>query len=337
MFDPDATGIANGAYFGFEFTKSESAVSLLSVPWDVTVSYRDGSAAAPAAIIDASTQVEIFDADFPNVWQKGIFTIPIDDNIVNQNRTLRSAAEQVIAFIEDGGDVGDAQIAEPLKAVNDGCRALHEKIYHICLAELTASRKVGLIGGDHSTPLGLISALSEVYDKLAILHIDAHADLRQAYEGFEFSHASIMYNVLKISNITRLTQVGVRDFCAAEAELAATDKRIVQFTDSELAAAEFKGTTWDSQCDAIIATLPDNVYISFDIDGLDRSFCPTTGTPVPGGLSYQKAIYLLLKLQKSGRNIVGFDVNEVAPSKDDEWDAIVGARLLYKLSLILCR
>lgn len=336
MFDPDATGVANGAYFGFEFDAGQSAVTLISVPWDVTVSYRDGSARAPYAIIAASTQVEIHDADFENVWQKGIYTMPIDSSIEAEGAQMRAQARKVIDHIECGGSETDEIISAPLSAVNNACRTLHQKIYDLCCAELDAGRRIGLIGGDHSTPLGLIRALSERHTGLGILHIDAHADLRDSYEGFEFSHASIMYNVLKTTNIERLTQVAVRDFCQAESDFARFDKRITQFTDSKLSENEFKGETWDEQCDKIIATLPKKVYISFDIDGLDRAFCPTTGTPVPGGISYQKAVYLLLKLHHSGRNVVGFDLNEVAPNITDEWDAIVGARLLYKLCLILC-
>lgn len=333
-FDPDATGVANGAYFGFEFSANQSALSLFSVPWDVTVSYRSGCAAAPRAIIESSTQVEIFDTDAPDVWKKGIFTIPIDENIECQGMMMRREAEKVIAHIEAGGKASDHEVALPLAVVNEACRKLHHTIYSRSIAELRHGRLVGLVGGDHSTPLGLMKAVGEHFGEFGILHIDAHMDLREAYEGFEFSHASIMYNALKISQVERLVQVSVRDFSAGEVELAAKDHRVVQFSDAELAQSEFRGVTWDEQCDDIIASLPANVYISFDIDGLEHAFCPSTGTPVPGGLTYRRAVYLITKLSRSGRRIVGFDLNEVAPNAEDEWDAIVGARLLYKLCCI---
>ena len=165
-----------------------------------------------------------------------------------------------------------------------------------------------------------------------MLHIDAHADLRKAYEGFTYSHASIMYNALQEApGIGALVQVGIRDFCDEELETARADKRVVQFPDHELAAAGFAGETWQQVCNRIVETLPKQVYVSFDIDGLSPDNCPHTGTPVPGGLSFREAVYLLVTVVESGREIVGFDLCEVAPSHEEEWDANVGARILYKL------
>ncbi|MEG2728769.1 MAG: agmatinase family protein [Mucinivorans sp.] len=335
-FDPDATGVANGNYFGFPFNESQAALSLISVPWDVTVSYRAGSAAGPRAIIEASTQVEIFDADYaPDLWRGGIVSLPIDKNIEELGVCSRECAERVIAHIEQGGSESDAVVSADVRVVNLACRAMVDAVRSQALGQLSGGRVVGLVGGDHSTPLGLIEALAVHHPSFGILHIDAHADLRQAYEGFEYSHASIMYNALKIKQVTRLTQVAVRDFSFAEASLAASDERVIQFTDRQMSIDEFNGILWGEQCRRIVDTLPSEVYVSFDIDGLDRSLCPSTGTPVPGGLSWAKAVNLLIALRDSGRRVIGFDLNEVSPSADDEWDAIVGARLLYKLSLLV--
>lgn len=335
-FDPDATGVANGNYFGFEFNEPDAALVLLSVPWDVTVSYRAGSAAAPASIIDASTQVEIYDEAFPgNLWQMGIATARQDEKIAHKAVEMRQKAENVISHIENAGHEHDPEIATDLREVNDACQWLNNRIYEQSIERLKRGKTVGLVGGDHSTPLGLVRALSAIHpDGFGVLHIDAHADLRDAYEGFEYSHASIMRNMIKLDQVERLVQVGIRDFSHGEAQFADSEKRIVQFSDRTLTANEFKGETWDAQCDRIIANLPQKVYISFDIDGLAREFCPTTGTPVPGGLSWHKAVYLLEKLGDSHRQIIGFDLNEVAPNAEDEWDSIVGARMLYKLSLL---
>lgn len=332
-FNPDATGVANGAYFGFTFSHASSALSLLSVPFDATVSYRDGSSCAPTAIIDASTQVEIYDAHFPDAWRRGIFTLPPDVRIEELNAVARAAATVVIDHIESGGHQTDEAIAEPLKIVNDASLWVNQNIYETAKFELDEGKIVGLVGGDHSTPLGLIRALGERNEGLGILHIDAHMDLRDGYEGFTYSHASIMRRALECTGVGSLVQVGVRDFSQTEAEFARGESRITQFADADLFAAKADGRTWSQICAEIIAVLPQKVYISFDIDGLDRAFCPSTGTPVPGGLSYNEAVYLLITLARSGRQIVGFDLNEVAPSSDqnDEWDAIVGARMLYKL------
>jgi agmatinase len=125
--------------------------------------------------------------------------------------------------------------------------------------------------------------------------------------------------------------VAVRDYCNDEAQLMAPNPRIKAFTDSNLIEAAFGGKTWAAQCEEIITSLPDKVYISFDIDGLSPDNCPHTGTPVPGGLSYNQALFLLKQLMLSGKQIIGFDLCEVAVGGDEEWDANVGARLLYKL------
>jgi agmatinase len=163
------------------------------------------------------------------------------------------------------------------------------------------------------------------------LQIDAHADLRVAYEGFEFSHASIMYNALKVPQVSTLTQVGIRDYCEDEKQLIDVDKRIHTFFDDAIKHQQYEGKTWKDICKQIIKTLPDKIYLSIDIDGLDPKLCPNTGTPVPGGFEFEQVIYLLHEVVKSGKQIIGFDINEIAPGKD-EWDANVGARLLYRVS-----
>ena len=139
-----------------------------------------------------------------------------------------------------------------------------------------------------------------------------------------------MYNAIKLNGVTKLVQVAVRDECEDEVNLVLSNDQIVQYDDYLLAAEEFEGKSWGKKSMEILSNLPERVYVSFDIDGLSPELCPNTGTPVPGGLSFQKAVYLLRKLVESGRRIIGFDVCEVAPGAD-EWDANVGARIIYKL------
>jgi agmatinase len=190
---------------------------------------------------------------------------------------------------------------------------------------------VAMLGGDHSTPLGFIRALGEKYNRFGVLQIDAHADLRKAYEGFTYSHASIMYNALKLPAVGRLVQVGIRDYCDEELDvMKRAGGRIVTYFDQDIKEQLFGGTSWAAICDKIIADLPHDVYVSFDIDGLNPKLCPNTGTPVAGGFEFEEVAFLIKKLVKSGRKIIGFDLNEVAPGADD-WDANVGARLLYHL------
>ena len=199
---------------------------------------------------------------------------------------------------------------------------------------LHQSSIVGVVGGDHSSPLGLIEALSEIHHSFGILHIDAHADLRLSYEGIQYSHASIMNNALKCSGVKKLVQVAVRDVSSPEIALAQEDSRIVMFSDNHLKENEFQGVSWHQQCLIIVNALPEKVYISFDIDGLMPDLCPNTGTPVAGGLSYNQAVYLLHVLKRSGRQIIGFDLCEVSPGAESDWDANVGARILYKLAVL---
>lgn len=174
-------------------------------------------------------------------------------------------------------------------------------------------------------------ALAEKHAEYGILQIDAHADLRNAYEGFTYSHASIMFNALKLPQVKKLVQVGIRDLCQGEAELVdQSNGRITTFYDYKIKNKLYEGNSWQKQCKKIIAQLPQKVYISFDIDGLDPKLCPATGTPVPGGFEFEEAVYLIKTLVQSGREIIGFDLCEVAPG-DSEWNGNVGARLLYKL------
>jgi agmatinase len=211
---------------------------------------------------------------------------------------------------------------------------LNDWLHHETTTWLEQGKLVGVVGGDHASPFGAIQAISERHPGMGVLHLDAHADLRDAYEGFTWSHASIMHNVVtRLARVARLVQVGIRDLGSAEhAMIQGSGGRIVTFFDAELAARRFTGETWTTQCARIVDHLPHEVYLSWDIDGLDPTLCPHTGTPVPGGLSFAMACHLLRVLVESGRRVVGFDLNEVAPGPDgDEWDGNVGARLLYKL------
>ena len=245
---------------------------------------------------------------------------------------VRTDAARVIDHLEGGGSPDDEYVVRKVRRVNEGCAAMNANIESQAARWLDAGRIVGLVGGDHSTPYGLIRALGARHAEFGILHIDAHCDLRDAYEGFEFSHASIMFNVLRdVPQAVRIAQVGVRDFSEGEAALAASSERIATFDDLSLAAARFRGETWDDQCRRIVGTLPREVYVSFDIDGLSVEYCPHTGTPVAGGLTFNQAVYLLHETVRSGRRIIGFDVVEVVPRPGSSIDASTGARILYKL------
>jgi agmatinase len=203
-----------------------------------------------------------------------------------------------------------------------------------CLAE---GRVPAILGGDHSVPLGAMQAAAERFPGLGILHVDAHADLRVAFEGFASSHASILHNVLETApGVATVVQVGLRDVSTREIGRIGADPRLHGWFDTEIAWELANGRPWRALVDDMLAPLPEAVWITFDIDGLDPALCPRTGTPVPGGLTWRQALVLLRALALSGRRIVGFDLCEVAVDDPDDpidsYDAIVGARLLYKLA-----
>jgi len=333
--DPNALIVPNGNFFGLPYSLEEASVILLPVPWDATTSYGWGTADGPQAILTASVQLDWYDFDVPAAWKIGYGTVPIDSEIRAQSRRVRQIVQKVIAHLERGGRVADRAISAELAAVNQASEALNDWVRDRARTFLAQGKLVGIVGGDHSVPLGLMQALAERGETYGILHIDAHADLRRAYEGFTYSHASIMYHAVQLPAVSHLVQVGIRDSCPEEMERAAANGKITLFDDWQLKANAYQGVTWAAQCDAIAAALPQNVYVSFDVDGLDPRFCPHTGTPVPGGLDFNQVIYLLQAIVKAGKTIIGFDLCEVAPGPSDEWDGNVGARLLYKLANLM--
>jgi agmatinase len=334
-FDPNGLGLNNGNFIGLPFKQETAQFIFFPVPWDVTVSYADGTARGPENILQASAQLDLMHHLGPEEWKKGLFFQPPNTYWYQRNQELRPLAKQYIDFLESGGQVAEnKKMQRILEEVNYSSQNLNNWVENQTKALLEQNKYVGLIGGEHSSPLGFLRALSKRVETFGILQIDAHMDLRQAYEGFTYSHASIFYNALAIPNVTKLVQVGIRDYCAAEAELASQDDRIEVFYDHALKRKSFQGLSWLQQCEAIIQKLPQEVYISFDIDGLSPALCPNTGTPVPGGLEYAQANFLLECLINSGRRIIGFDLCEVG-GPPNEWDGNVGARIAYDLAVAM--
>jgi agmatinase len=330
-FDPSSAALTAGQIFGLPFDEHESDLVLVQVPWEVTVSYGSGTSAGPNHIFHSSFQVDLSHPEFPSLWKSGIAMLEDSLEIRSRSDLLKEKAASIIQACEKGLVIEEHQDLRSLLAeVNAGCEGMVNDVERLVGEWLDKGKTVGLLGGDHSTPLGFLRALAKRHESFGILHIDAHMDLRIAFEGFTYSHASIMYNALQLPNISTLVQVGIRDFCEEELSVVkANQGRVVVHTDAEIQRASFEGETWKKRCDAILSALPEKVYISFDIDGLDPTLCPNTGTPVPGGLGFQQATYLLSRL-KDTKQVIGFDLVEVAPG-DDDWNGNVGARLLYHL------
>ena len=316
-FDPNNSAPENSGLFALPFTVDEARIVIVPAPWDATSSQERTSSGAPAAVFAASKYVELFDPIHGAFYRHGIAADAIDAEISELNR----------AAVEMQGRAGfcSTELSAP-------CERLNQIVFARVAGHLHAGKSVGLLGGDHSVSFGAIQAQLQKYPDMGVLQIDAHCDLRSAFDGIRYSHASIMYNVLERLGLERLVQVGVRGLCDFEAQYVETSPRVVTFFDADLYRKHADGDTWSTVCKQIVDELPERVYISLDIDGLAPAWCPHTGTPVPGGLSYNDAVYLLQAVKRSGRQIVGFDLVEVG---NDPFDAAVAAHLLYQLCALL--
>ncbi len=334
-YDPNAAGVTTNTIFGLPFNTANARVVFIPVPWDVTVSNHAGTAKGPENILAKSFQIDLYDPVAPNAWKNGMAMERIDQGIVQKNEATRALAKEVIDFLESGGDPAtDKESLTKLNKVNAECNALMSIVESKSLKYLENGQLPVIVGGDHSVTLGLIRALAG-NQEFGILQIDAHADLRKDYEGFTNSHASIMRNVLSVCNVSKIVQIGIREICPEEENImAAQPDRIKTYFDHELYHRLFKGESWAAICEEIANSLPENVYITFDVDGLEPACCPGTGTPVPGGLSYNQALFLLETVVRKGKRILGADLVETGPGNID---GIVSCRLLYRLAGMLIK
>ena len=336
-YDPNHVGNPNNNIFGLPTNEEDARLIIVPVPWEVTVSYGAGTARAPENICKASLQVDLFDPEVPDGWKQGYYMRPVDRKVLMKSDYLRKEAELFIDYISKGEEPSANQfMSKTLVDVNEGGAYLNRWLYDQTKALLDKGKLVAVLGGDHSTPLGFFRAIGEKEGEFGILQIDAHCDLREAYEGFNYSHASIMYNALnEIPQLKRLVQVGIRDYSDGEWEyIKENNNRVITYFDKNIKNRQYEGETWKQIAEEIVGKLPEKVYISFDIDGLDRKLCPHTGTPVPGGFETEEVFYIFRKVLESGRKIIGFDLCEVGVSETD-WNANVGARVLFKLCNLL--
>jgi len=274
------------AFLASEYTPTapENALfHIIPAPLEHTVSYGTGAARGPAAILEASQQLEAWDG-YSCPGALGIHTHPTVDCSGSVEAALQHIAQST-----------------------------HEALAHNALPVL--------LGGEHSATLGALRALKEHYGHFGIVHIDAHADLRPHYQGSIYSHASVMRRAVADLGL-RLAQFGVRDLCLEEVQ--ARHEFNVYFLDAPALA----------HTGLPAALLPENfpevIYISFDVDGLDPACIPATGTPVPGGLGWYDALEIV-KRCVSNRQVIGFDVVELAPLPGLHAYDYAAARLVYHI------
>lgn len=315
-------------FIGGRLDPKEASLVLIPIPWEATVSFGEGTANAPDAIRTSSHQLDVENYHYIKPYTAGIAMLETDKSLLKLSDKARKKALKVIEALENGETNKKA-----LKFVNEASKELNDSVYKKSIKQLKNGKFAAVVGGDHSCPLGLIKALNDTQEEsFGILHVDAHHDLREAYEGFTYSHASIFYNTMKeCEKVSKLIQVGIRDYSSEEAN------RMVEYAqrgdclyDTAMQASLASGKSLEEVFNPYIEQLPQNVYLSIDIDGLEPLNCPNTGTPVPSGLRYGELEHLIFMVVKSGRNIIGFDLCEVGDSIDG-WDANVGSRVLYQL------
>jgi len=336
-FDPNGASNPRNNIFGLPFKEEDARLVILPVPWEVTVSYGSGTSRAADNVFKASMQVDLFDQESNNAWRQGFYMRQPDRKILMKSDYLRKEAELYIDYTSSGENLEkNAFMCKSLKEINEGGIQLNKWVYEQTREIMNTGKLVALLGGDHSTPLGYFKAIAERHGDFGILQVDAHCDLRKAYEGFVYSHGSVMYNALEeIPQLTRLVQIGVRDFCEEEWNyICNSHARVVTYFDKDIKERQYEGETWKQIVDEIIQHLPEKVHISLDIDGLDPNLGRHTGTPVPGGFQAEQIFYLAKKIIRSGRRFIGFDLDEIGVGETG-WDGNVGARILWKLCNML--
>lgn len=272
----------NYAGIADEFAQLETAkVVLIPVPYDGTSTWGKGADKGPDAFLEASENMELYDIETATeVYKQGIHLA----GAITENTSPEAMVKAVHATTKDF---------------------------------IKRNKFVTLIGGEHSLSIGTIRAFNECFDNLSVLHIDAHADLRQSYNGSRYNHACAVHEA---SQTTNLVQVGIRSMDAIEKTFMDEEK---VFFAHDMVNDEY----WT---DKVLEALTDNVLITFDLDALDPSILPATGTPEPGGLFWYETLHFLRQVFEE-KNVVGFDIVELCPNASDKTSNFLAAKLYYKM------
>ena len=322
-------------FLNLEVDREDAGVVLIGVPFDATTSYRPGTAVGPTAILEASAQVDLEDTRLGRISDRGIVMETVEPWIAELSAAVRPDAEPLIET--EGQPPGNEAARQRVDAACERVRShLRQRVADL----LAEGRTPGVVGGAHGVSLGSIEACAAHAGEIGVLQIDAHMDLRESYCGLAHSHASVMRNALMlVPGVTALAQIGIRDYCREEREFARSSeasrgKVVTTVFGEDIADAGGDPSRFLDLVQRGLHALPPKIYVSFDIDALEVYLCPNTGTPVPGGLNFHQASAIIKAIIDSSKQVIGFDLVEVAPDPDPSVrsiDAVVGARLLYKL------
>lgn len=274
-------GIDDAQYSSFDSAR----ILVLPVSYEGTVSYGTGTGDGAMAIVDASRNMELYEEETASeVYKLGIHTLDAF--------TPRDTPDEMM-----------------------------DSLYHYTKELLGSDKFLCMLGGEHSVSAPVIKAHAEKYHDLSVLQIDAHADLRDTYDGTPHSHASIMARVVKDMRIPSV-QVGIRSISSEEARALGTGLPTKIFWAKDIVGK----TGW---IDDAVNSLTENVYLTIDIDGLDPSLVPTTGTPEPGGLGWYETLALIRTLARK-RRVVGMDLVEFSKTDNSDAPAFLCSKLIYK-------
>ena len=332
-FSIGSGGNDNGGYYFRDAMEAQDAeIVLVSAPWAVTSAAGQGPAYTPDAIIDASTSVSLYDALSEVSIEGKVATAEVDYDLQESSLQLGGDAAKIVSHIEDGGTLSGDYFIRKVNRINIGFRDMHRSVGKRVFRFADKGKIVGVVGGDHSVTLGAVRSISSVYPDMGVLFIDGHCDLRQSGKIFAYSHLSIARNIIdEVPQVSKMVQVGARDMSREEVEFAHSHPKIELFGHEAMARSLYSGESWSSICDKVVAELPNDVYISFDIDALSPECCPNTKRPVAGGMSFDQAALLINRVAELGRRIIGFDLTEIVPVSEGSIDATIGARMLVKL------
>ncbi len=321
--------------FGWPGSEEQSSVIIQPVPWEATTSYLGGTSKAPELIRLASHQMDLFSETWGETYTKGFY-------LAEPNLKISQLNDNALE-LKNNKKIPSLEISQRLNLMSAEVNAL---VYEKTSQTLKQNKIPALIGGEHSVIFGQVKAVSEQLKnknttQWGLVHIDAHLDLRNAYQGFEHSHASAIRHVFELDNSpSHSVHFGIRDYCKEESDyMKDLGSNYNFFTDRSFQQSLEQNISHDKTSLDFFTNefqkLPQDIYISWDIDGLDPQLCPNTGTPVPGGLNWHQALTLIFALKQLNKNIVGFDLVEVSeslnPNSTTEWNSNVGARLFYEL------